>query len=233
MLCVSSLQTPFPNQANPSCSLTFTSGPVAGKTMVVQSTSTGGDLGDNHFDLAIPGGGVGIFDGCSPQFGGLPGQRYGGISSQNECSSFPSALKPACNWRFDWFLNADNPTFTFQQVQCPSELTAKTGCKRSDDASFPVFSAPGGGSPAPAATSQKPAAATTSQKPAAATTSQKPAAVSTSPKPAPTPSSNPVTPGGCSVPMWGQCGGQGWTGCTTCAGSATCKFSNDWYSQCL
>lgn len=33
--------------------LTFTSGPVAGKKMVVQATNTGGDLGDNHFDLAV------------------------------------------------------------------------------------------------------------------------------------------------------------------------------------
>lgn len=47
--------------------LTFTSGPVAGKKMVVQATNTGGDLGDNHFDLAIPGGGVGQFNGCTSQ----------------------------------------------------------------------------------------------------------------------------------------------------------------------
>ncbi|CAE7177708.1 unnamed protein product [Rhizoctonia solani] len=39
--------------------LTFTSGPVSGQKMVVQATNTGGDLGNNHFDLMIPGGGVG------------------------------------------------------------------------------------------------------------------------------------------------------------------------------
>lgn len=33
--------------------LTFTSGPVAGKKMIVQATNTGGDLGNNHFDLAV------------------------------------------------------------------------------------------------------------------------------------------------------------------------------------
>lgn len=33
--------------------LTFTSGPVAGKQMIVQSTNTGGDLGGNQFDLAV------------------------------------------------------------------------------------------------------------------------------------------------------------------------------------
>jgi cellulase len=35
-----------------------------------------------------------------------------------------------------------------------------------------------------------------------------------------------------SVALYGQCGGQGYTGPTTCA-QGTCKYSNDWYSQCL
>ncbi|KAI6778046.1 glycoside hydrolase family 45 protein [Emericellopsis cladophorae] len=117
--------------------LTFTSGPVAGKSMVVQSTNTGGDLGSNHFDILMPGGGVGLFDGCTPQFGGLPGARYGGISSRNECESFPEQLKEGCYWRFDWFQNADNPDIQFEQVQCPAELLNVSGCKRQDDCSFP------------------------------------------------------------------------------------------------
>ena len=33
--------------------LTFTSGPVAGKQMIVQATNTGGDLSSNQFDLAV------------------------------------------------------------------------------------------------------------------------------------------------------------------------------------
>ncbi|KAG9023407.1 hypothetical protein FS837_005828 [Tulasnella sp. UAMH 9824] len=32
---------------------------------------------------------------------------------------------------------------------------------------------------------------------------------------------------------WGQCGGQGWTGATTCVDGWTCVYSNAWYSQCL
>ncbi|KAG8838799.1 hypothetical protein FRB91_007396, partial [Serendipita sp. 411] len=32
---------------------------------------------------------------------------------------------------------------------------------------------------------------------------------------------------------WGQCGGQGWTGATTCVSGWTCVYSNPWYSQCL
>ncbi|KAM0201958.1 hypothetical protein ACHAPQ_007319 [Fusarium lateritium] len=120
--------------------LTFTNGPVKGQTMVVQSTNTGGDLGDNHFDLMMPGGGVGIFDGCTSQFGkALAGAQYGGISSRSECDSYPEALKDGCHWRFDWFKNADNPDFTFEQVQCPKALLDVSGCKRDDDSQFPAF----------------------------------------------------------------------------------------------
>ncbi|KAF8959213.1 hypothetical protein BDZ97DRAFT_1906228 [Flammula alnicola] len=33
--------------------------------------------------------------------------------------------------------------------------------------------------------------------------------------------------------VWGQCGGTGWTGSTTCVSGSVCTFSNTWYSQCL
>ncbi|KAI8631565.1 glycoside hydrolase family 45 protein [Xylariaceae sp. FL1651] len=120
--------------------LDFTSGPVAGKTMIVQSTNTGGDLGSNQFDILMPGGGVGIFDGCKAEFGqSLPGQQYGGVSSRADCdaASMPAELRAGCYWRFDWFESADNPGVSFKQVACPSALTAISGCKRSDDGSFP------------------------------------------------------------------------------------------------
>lgn len=32
---------------------------------------------------------------------------------------------------------------------------------------------------------------------------------------------------------WGQCGGQGWTGPTTCVSPYVCTYSNTYYSQCL
>lgn len=51
--------------------LKFTSGNAKGKTLIVQATNTGGDLGSNQFDLAIPGGGVGIFNGCTQEWGEL------------------------------------------------------------------------------------------------------------------------------------------------------------------
>ncbi|KAK3488442.1 Alpha/Beta hydrolase protein [Neurospora crassa] len=43
----------------------------------------------------------------------------------------------------------------------------------------------------------------------------------------------PASKGGCTVQRWGQCGGNGYTGCTACASSTTCKKMNDWYSQCV
>ncbi|KAF2475587.1 uncharacterized protein BDR25DRAFT_213635 [Lindgomyces ingoldianus] len=119
--------------------VTFTSGKAKGKTMLIQSTNTGGDLADNQFDIAMPGGGLGIFDGCSSQFGGLGGSRYGGVSNRSDCDSFPPALKPGCQWRFDWFNNADNPTHQFTQIRCPSELVSKTNCRRLDDDKFPIY----------------------------------------------------------------------------------------------
>jgi len=113
--------------------LTFTSGPVNGKKLVVQVTNVGADLGENHFDLQIPGGGVGLFNGCKPQWGTSDngwGQKYGGVSSAAECNQLPAPLQAGCNFRFGWFKNADNPTMTFKPVTCPNEITSRSGCTR-------------------------------------------------------------------------------------------------------
>jgi len=114
--------------------LNFVSSPIQGKTMIVQVTNTGADLsGDknSYFDLAIPGGGVGIFNGCSSQFN-APwdgwGQRYGGVNSRNECNALPAQIRNGCYFRFDWMKGASNPTMTYTRVKCPSELTKITGC---------------------------------------------------------------------------------------------------------
>ncbi|KAL1635891.1 hypothetical protein SLS58_010059 [Diplodia intermedia] len=112
--------------------LTFTTTAVSGKSMIVQITNTGGDLGDNHFDLAMPGGGVGVFDGCTKEWGGIDmGAQYGGFSSRAQCDALPAgAFRDGCRWRFDWFENADNPAVEWAEVACPDELTARTGCER-------------------------------------------------------------------------------------------------------
>ncbi|KAF7292992.1 4-O-methyl-glucuronoyl methylesterase [Mycena indigotica] len=38
---------------------------------------------------------------------------------------------------------------------------------------------------------------------------------------------------GQTAPQYGQCGGMGWTGATTCPSGWTCVYSNAYYSQCL
>lgn len=118
---------------------------VAGKTMIVMVSNTGGDLGTQHFDLLVPGGGLGLFNGCTAslgieagelgaQYGGfLPGCKDGGsLESRKECvrrkcqevfgSRGLSDLEAGCMWYADWFETADNPDFVYQEVECPADL---------------------------------------------------------------------------------------------------------------
>ncbi|KAJ5042143.1 uncharacterized protein L3040_004700 [Drepanopeziza brunnea f. sp. 'multigermtubi'] len=189
--------------------LTFTSGPVVGKKMIVQATNTGGDLGANQFDLAIPGGGFGIFNACTAEFGTPStgwGAQYGGVPSRSQCDAFPEKLKAGCYWRFDWFMGADNPAVTFKQVTCPAALTAKTGCVRANDV---VDEVPTG----------------------ASNVGKQSTVVKSGSRASPTPNSSP--PGGSVVQKYGQCGGASYTGSTRCVAGTSCAFSTEYYSQCL
>jgi hypothetical protein len=115
--------------------LTFTSGPVQGKSMIVQVTNSGHDVDAHQFDLQIPGGGVGAYNACSRQWnapGDGWGQRYGGVSSRDQCYSLPKSIRDGCLFRFDWFQGADNPEMTYTKWPCPKELIERTGCSRSD-----------------------------------------------------------------------------------------------------
>ncbi|OUM62864.1 glycoside hydrolase family 45 protein [Piromyces sp. E2] len=117
--------------------LQFTNTAIKGKQMVVQVTNTGYDLSNNHFDIQMPGGGVGVFNGCKSQWNTGEdgwGKRYGGVESVAECDQLPPVLQDACKWRFNWYKNADNPEMDFERVQCPKELTDITGCVPIDDA---------------------------------------------------------------------------------------------------
>ncbi|KAK1753535.1 glycoside hydrolase [Echria macrotheca] len=62
-----------------------------------------------------------------------------------------------------------------------------------------------------------------------------PTTTAANPPPATTTTPAPGNGGGsgATAPQWGQCGGQGWTGPTKCEPPYECKFSNNWYSQCL
>ncbi|KAK0662655.1 putative pectin lyase F-2 [Lasiodiplodia hormozganensis] len=84
---------------------------------------------------------------------------------------------------------------------------------------------------APAATSSAAAvesspAAVESSAPAASSSSSESSSSSSS-------SSSSGSSSGSAVSRWGQCGGQSWTGSTTCEDGYTCTVQNDWYSQCL
>lgn len=70
----------------------------------------------------------------------------------------------------------------------------------------------------------------TTSKPAAAPTAALKTTLATVKKPAAT---QQAASGGVAVAAWGQCGGSGYTGSSTCANGLTCKKQNDWYSQCL
>ena len=122
------------------------SGELEGETLVVQVINSGGDLSPTQFDLMIPGGGMGIFNGLvgNPPNGPplFPqssysdwGQRYGGVSSREQCFQLPSSVVPGCLWRFDDFKGADNPGVSFRKVKCGlyPELYEKSGCLLSED----------------------------------------------------------------------------------------------------
>lgn len=102
----------------------------------------------------MPGGGFGLFDGCSNQWkanSSVWGAQYGG-SNTNQCSAYPAALQKGCGFRWDWMQGQSNPTYThplpipkppsthtltphpphhsvdYEQVTCPAELVAISGC---------------------------------------------------------------------------------------------------------
>lgn len=158
------------------------------------------------FHLQIPGGGVGIFNGCTTEWGAPSsgwGAQYGGISSATDCSSFPEALQAGCNWRFGWFEGADNPTVSFTQVACPAAITKNTGCIRADDTDEPAAAAVSGSTvaavvastssaAAPVATSADPVAS--SADPVATTEAADPVATSAEAGVETTTSEDPVAP---------------------------------------
>jgi Glycosyl hydrolase family 45 len=127
---------------------------IAGKTMVVQATNVGGDVGSGQFDLLIPGGGVGKFNACSSQWGVSTselGAQLGGFLTTckqqggdhaalkdcvlKRCTSVfqsrgLSELDAGCRWFVDWFQVADNPALVYKEVPCPQELKTR-GMNRS------------------------------------------------------------------------------------------------------
>jgi hypothetical protein len=127
-----------------------------GKTMIVQATNVGGDVGSGQFDLLVPGGGVGMFNACSTQWGVATselGAQYGGFLAtckkdlgagnhaalkscvMQRCNSVFGArgltkLEAGCRWFVEWFEAADNPALQYKEIACPQELKSR-GINRS------------------------------------------------------------------------------------------------------
>lgn len=229
----------------PNTRLVFTSGALVGKTMIVQSTNTGVDQGTNQFDLLIPGGGIGEFqNGCLRQFGQVfPGEPEGGVDGRPECGVLPTQrLRDGCYWRFDWFSGANNPPVNFTQVQCPNELTSRSGCKRSDDSEYPLYTL----TPRPTTTNTitNMAKTTSTQITSTKTTSTrttKATKISTATTKHKTTTASSAAAATFSaqandsvilVPIWGKCGGDFGDGSTVCDKGTTCQEQNPYYSQC-
>jgi uncharacterized repeat protein (TIGR02543 family) len=142
--------------------LSFTNTTISGKKMIVMVSNFGNLSGDAHFDIMIPGGGVGDFDALTRQIqqgGGNNsdmGARYGGFRAKcgaNEScirdmcdKAFGTAgladLKAGCYWYIDWFKMADNPNVTYREVTCPEALVT----------SYKNGTGGGGGNPTPPTT---------------------------------------------------------------------------------
>ena len=124
---------------------------LKGKVLVVMASNVGTDVEQGQFDVMIPGGGVGIYNGCAGMGWGDMGQQYGGllsdcessvgysysgttlISKRQECltnkcnSTFASdpVAKEGCLFLATWMSAAGNPLHNYVEVECPAELKAK------------------------------------------------------------------------------------------------------------
>jgi hypothetical protein len=117
----------------------WTSGGANGKSMVVQviNQATGGEDGKGNGDvqnqdmvILTPGGGTGPYEqGCRKQWGAAWGKQNGGFDDRSGCELLPFQLQEGCYWRFNWARGDINGwNINYNQVQCPSRLTAISGC---------------------------------------------------------------------------------------------------------
>jgi len=120
--------------------------------MIVQAINVGSDVANGQFDISIPGGGVGMYDACSKQWGITNasdlGEVYGGFLPRcksmvgrtngqaikdcvmQSCKNVFEAhnlteLAAGCRWFVDWFQAADNPAINYKEVACPDQLSSK------------------------------------------------------------------------------------------------------------
>ena len=117
---------------------------LKGKQLIVMATNIGYDVEPGQFDVMIPGGGVGLFNGCDHLFGkNNMGVQYGGLLTecidvkhaddvvsclkegcQKAFSNVPEALK-GCMWHVNFMESSDNPSMTYEEIECPDVLKDK------------------------------------------------------------------------------------------------------------
>ena len=118
---------------------------IKGKKLIIMVTNVGHDVEQGQFDIMIPGGGVGAFNGCSSMGWGNQGAQYGGLLSDCEkehnynAAKYKSCLTDKCNSVFsndsdakqgclflaNWMNAAGNPEHNYVEVECPDVLKNK------------------------------------------------------------------------------------------------------------
>ncbi len=118
---------------------------IKNKKLIIMVTNVGTDVEQGQFDIMIPGGGVGIFNGCSSMGWGSQGEQYGGLLSdceresdykagatltclKNKCNSVFSndaEAKKGCLFLADYMHAAGNPMHNYVEVECPDVLKQK------------------------------------------------------------------------------------------------------------
>jgi hypothetical protein len=124
---------------------------LAGRKLIVMSSNIGYDVSGGQFDIMIPGGGVGLFNGCAQILGNNLGKTYGGLLSDCEdevgwngsdeeiYEKRKSCLTQKCNSVFggknqalqgclflaNWMEAAGNPLHNYEEVACPDQLKSK------------------------------------------------------------------------------------------------------------
>ena len=125
---------------------------LKGKHIIVMASNIGHDVKPGQFDLMVPGGGPGIFNALNlmvdrsdiewgAQYGGFLTycqQKIGydkGLEDYQSCvsdmcnaafgdSKYPNLLR-GCLWFSNWYMAADNPTYQWEEVECPQYLIDK------------------------------------------------------------------------------------------------------------
>ena len=122
---------------------------LKGKKLIVMVTNIGADVNDGQFDVMIPGGGVGLYNGTSGYGWGSQGDTYGGLLSEcekeigynasnllekrksclvekcNKSFSSDATAKQGCLFLANFMEAAGNPMHEYTEVECPEVLKSK------------------------------------------------------------------------------------------------------------